>query len=312
MTRTSRTNRSPKSEASFLIAKTDIGYRVVTPFDPSKNYLVRIMNGRLTCNCPDFEAKKADSTYSCKHIAAVVEYDSKRCDASGENDQDAEPSIDPFDEETGEAWGESFHEEQAFEEPAEADAWLPPENPRPESTVICPAAHMMIKRSLSPDGKIDSISIELDYDAELDRADEVKTRAVRALQLQTEIVREYFNSNYSPEPPAKPNIAALAASPIAGIESQLALLRDIGSMNSKWGRRFYINVEVSGKILKLFGTEKQLSAYIAEAGVAVPRSQIIEGKVLNIPCRVITKPSSDGRYLNVEQVFEAERPKRAS
>src|SRR5581483_1865933 len=212
MTSASRNTRSPKPEGSLLVAKTDVGYRVVPPFDPSKNYVVRITSGRLICNCPDFEARKSDTTYSCKHIAAVVEYDSKRLDAQNESEDVTGPSIDPFDEETGEAWGESFYEDQVCEEQTEPEPWSPPENPGPESTVIYPAAHMLIKRSLSPDGKIDSISIELDFPADPCRADELKARAIRALQLQTEIVRNYLESNRPPDPPTKPNIAAMEAS----------------------------------------------------------------------------------------------------
>jgi hypothetical protein len=37
---------------------------------------------------------------------------------------------------------------------------------------------------------------------------------------------------------------------------------------------------------------------------------IEEGIQLNVPCRVITKPSADGKYLDIDQVFPAEEQQR--
>jgi hypothetical protein len=74
-------------------------------------------------------------------------------------------------------------------------------------------------------------------------------------------------------------------------------------MDGKWGRRLFINVEVNGKTLKIFGNHEQLAATVAAAGFA--GVEIEEGTDLNLPCRVTTKPSPDGKYTNVDRVLPA-------
>ncbi|HZS45831.1 MAG TPA: SWIM zinc finger family protein [Blastocatellia bacterium] len=299
------------------VVKTDEGYRVRLPFDPAKSYLVTIDHGRLHCTCSDFQVKRADPNYSCRHIAAVIEFDSEKTEPQGPDDEYdyAETTVE-IDDEATDAW----YEEQAIERDeaeaaAEATEFCPPSKYGPESITVIPRSRMLIKRSLSPDGRIDSVSVELDFPVDPERTDDIKSKAASALELQTTIIREFLDIGPPPAQPVsqKDNGKGLKPVPPAqGPVFQQALLKDIGSTESKWGRRCFINVEVAGKVIKLFGTEKQLSARIADAGYAVPVSQITEGKILNIPCLVTTKPSSDGRYINVEQVFEADRPKKAS
>jgi hypothetical protein len=73
-------------------------------------------------------------------------------------------------------------------------------------------------------------------------------------------------------------------------------------MNTSRGRRLFLTVDVGGKMEKLFGTAAELIRHIAAAGYRAPEP-LQEGTALNIPCLVTTKPSPDGRYHNVEQVF---------
>ena len=82
----------------------------------------------------------------------------------------------------------------------------------------------------------------------------------------------------------------------------------IGGINTKWGRRLYIAVQSNGQTLKFFGSRKQLADAITAAGFPNMAERLDEGKQLNVPCRVVTKPSEDGRYVNVEQVLPAEAP----
>ena len=312
-----RRKRSTSAETNVTtVTKTDDGYRVRFPFDPSTSYLVTINCGRLECSCPNFRSKSTDPTYSCRHIAAVIEYDNQRTEAESTDDALDDISAEYMREEIDEAW----HEQEARERDeaqaaSESEPFCPPTNHVRESIVVIPNARMFIKRSLSPDGRIDSVSVELDFPVDPDHTEEIRAKAASALQLQTEIIQEFL---YTAPPPVQPvsqsgNGRTLrAVLPDHVPLQQSAVMKDIGSADSKWGGRFFINVEVAGRVLKLFGTEKQLSGHIAEAGYAVPVSHITEGKVLNIPCLVTTKPSTDGRYLNVERVFEEERPKRVS
>src|SRR5882762_6137823 len=83
-----RRKRSQPTETDLTtVTKTDDGYRVRFPFDPSTSYLVSINRGRLECSCSNFQSKRADPTYSCRHIAAVIEYDNQRTEAESADDE---------------------------------------------------------------------------------------------------------------------------------------------------------------------------------------------------------------------------------
>jgi len=306
----SRKKRSRQTDINLSVIQTDEGYRVRLPFDPAKSYIVTIVHGRLQCTCSDFQTKKSDPNYSCRHIAAVIEFDNEKTEAQSPDDE-----YDHYDSTVTDDAEEEWHETEAQERDeaqaaAEATPFCPPSKPGGESITVISASRMCIKRSLSPDGRIDSVSVELDIPIDPEAADDIRTKAASALQLQTTIIREFLNIEPSQQPASNQqgNGRGLKALPqTQDPVCQQALLKDIGSTESKWGKRFFINVEAAGRVLKLFGTEKQLSARIADAGFAVPISQITEGRILNIPCLAVTKPSPDGRYLNVEQVFEADR-----
>src|SRR4030095_14256758 len=83
-----------------------------------------------------------------------------------------------------------------------------------------------------------------------------------------------------------------------------AKLLDIGGLDSKSGGRLFITVLVHGQTsTKLFGNPKQLGDQLTAAGFPTQAQQVQEGITLNLPCRVTTKPSTDGKYLNVERVL---------
>src|SRR5581483_3814106 len=191
-----RKKRSTKTNADLSVYKTDEGYRVRLPFDPAKSYLVTIVQGRLQCTCSDFQVKRSDPTYACRHIDAVIEFDNEKTEPSGVEDQydDSEISNNDFDEEAIEAW----HEERALERDeshaaSETQPFKPPTNRDRESMIVTPASRMLIKRSLSPDGRIDSVSVELDFPVDTERPDEIRWKAKSALELQTSIIREFLN-----------------------------------------------------------------------------------------------------------------------
>ena len=77
-------------------------------------------------------------------------------------------------------------------------------------------------------------------------------------------------------------------------------------MNTRWGRRLFINVKVNGETLKLFGAKKQLEEAVTAAGFPELQDRITEGATVAVPCRVTTKASENGKYRNVDRVFPAE------
>jgi hypothetical protein len=284
MTQTQFETRQERAENGALVAsKTDEGCRVYSLHNPGQIYLVRQEGEHWTCTCPDFETHKADVTWRCKHILAVAPWPQTP----------APPAPHP---------------------PAEAPAnalptAAPPEKPpaskgktrQPSEPV--PPALMLIKRSVSPDGRIDSVSVEFSMPVSGQQEEEIKAKAVKTLQLQREIVTSFLKLNGhavatapSPSTPPAPTNGG-NGSPV------FARMLDIGKMNGRWGERLYITFQMDGRRCRLFGSSKQLATHVGSAGYEIDPEGIEEGLRLNLPCRVTTKPSDDGKYVNVEKVF---------
>ena len=155
---------------------------------------------------------------------------------------------------------------------------------------------MLIKRSVSPDGRIDSLSVEFSFPIGKTTSEELKTRAGKILALQAEIAAGFLKGNGN----GKPQRDAETANAVPG------QLLAVASMNGKWGRRLFINVLANGQVLKLFGSEKQLAEAVSAAGFGSVAEHIADGFSLNLPCRVLTRPSLDGKYINIERVLPAQ------
>jgi hypothetical protein len=284
MTQTQFDTRKERAENGALVAsKTDEGFRVYSLHNPGQIYLVRQEGEHWTCTCPDFETHKSDITWRCKHILAVAPWP-----------QTPAPL--------------------APHPPAEAPAHAlppaaPPEKPpaskgkarRPSDPG--PPALMLIKRSVSPDGRIDSVSVEFSMPVSGNKEDEIKAKAVKTLQLQREIVASFLKVNGHTVPAA--SAPGTPPTPTNGGNGSpvFARMLDIGKMNGRWGERLYITFQVDGRRCRLFGSSKQLATHLGSAGYEIDPQGIEEGLRLNLPCRVTTKPSDDGKYLNVEKVF---------
>ena len=276
--------RKERAENSTLVVlKVGDGFRVYSVQNPSRIYLVRQEGERWLCNCPDFEYHKTDTTWRCKHILAVAPWQKAEAVAvpqSG-NGQATELSTPA---------GPNGHADQRSGREA------------PDGT-----AQMLIKRSVSPDGRIDSVSVEFSMPVSEIPSGEIRAKALNTLRLQKEIVADFLRmqneKSVAPPPPApKP--------PEPGSQNgqpAFARMVDIGTMKGKWGDRLYLNVAVNGRTLRLFGSPKQLAEQIQSVGFEIDPEQIAPGLRLNLACRAMTKPSDDGRYVNVEKVLPLAR-----
>ena len=274
---------------TYVIAQTQEGFRVYAPTDPKRAYLVTGSAEQPACTCPDFGLHAADPTWRCKHILAVL--------GQQQAGNGAPAAADPSEAE----------ERRAIQEESRA--------PRKRKAVstngnwATGTGHMLVKRSVSPDGRIDSLSVE--FSAPLDSLpdDAIRDRAQQLIALQSSIVGGFL-SRRGPAPAARPTARP---NPQSGRPSQTAVpggspavpaqLVDVAGMDGKWGRRLFINVQVNGKTLRFFGRREELAAAVAAAGfngVAIE-----EGIALNLPCRVTTKPSPDGKYTNIDRVLPA-------
>lgn len=178
---------------------------------------------------------------------------------------------------------------------------FPPASPEapataPEADEVEPTT-LLLKRSVSPDGRIDSLSVEFCAPVNGVPVDTILARARTMLGLQNDIAGIFLNSksNGRTEPSHDSN-----GNGVAGLPARLI---DIQSVQTKRGRKMCINVEVDGGVSYLFGNRQQLAAAISAAGFPDRAQQIDEGTQLDLPCRAITKPSTDGRYINIDKVL---------
>jgi hypothetical protein len=123
------------------------------------------------------------------------------------------------------------------------------------------------------------------------------------LAIQSEIVDDFLHRPPKPNgqaPNGNGRSAGEAKSPASP-----ARMTGCGGMDGKWGRRLFLTVEQDGKRLRLFGNRKQLGEHITMAGYPDIAHTLAEGTDLDLPCRVITKPSAVGGYINVERLLPA-------
>ncbi len=263
-------NRQARAENEpLVISRTDEGFRVYSPANATRSYVVSGSVQAPSCTCPDFQCHEGDLSWRCKHILAVLS-------------QVGGPESDTY----------ASAERQAIQEESGTTA-DPPTNGS--------AHQMVIKRSVSPDKRIDSLSVEFSCPVGTGASeDKIRSHAVDVLKLQDSIVKSFLCTNGKGAP-------ATTAPQNGGNGAIAARMLNIAGMNTKYGRRLFIAIESDGRSLKFFGSPKLLADAITSAGFPNMAGRIDEGIQLNLPCRIIIKPSPDGRYMDVERVFPADQ-----
>ena len=268
------TDRPVPSE-TLVVAPDAGGFRVYSVARPSECFRVTGTQESAQCTCPEYLKQLGNGpVLPCLHIFAVFPQLAAVANAPAADD------------------GERL----AIQAEAQQEGPTPRTNSQP--------TQMMIKRSVSPDGKIDAVSIEISCVILGRPRHEVVESARRILELQNEIAKGVTR----PVAPV-PAVALTTTRPsngpvVAGRDALPAQLLNVGGMDTKWGRRLFIRVQVKDQVLRFFGSPKQLSDAIRASGTNM-LGAAAEGVELNLPCRVTLEPSADGRYLNVQQVLPA-------
>ncbi len=278
MTREQLQMRTQRAETEpLVISKTEEGFRVYSPMTPGRQYVVTGTAEEPVCTCPDFEFHKEDQEWRCKHILAVFK-------------RSAKPQVPPEPE------NPDTEEERVAIQEEGLGRTEPPSQ-----------LQMVIKRSVSPDHRIDSLSVEFSSPVGDASGEEVRSRAISTLHLQSVIVDAFLEIQGE----AGEGNGRVSTS---HDESVPAKLLGISGMNTRRGRSLFIEVQTNGKTIRLFGSRKELADAIVAAGNPRLAERIEEGARLNLPCRVITKPSENGRYQNIERVLpplDSHQPGRA-
>ena len=271
---TAEVNGAQRADETFVIAKTDEGYRVCSPLEPGRQYVVTGLPDQPQCTCQEFASHDGDPEWLCQHILAVL----KESIAT-------QPAASPSTAAAG---------SRGSSNPPARTAKAAQNGRNGESAV------MLLKRSVSPDGRIDSLSVEFSCPIGKDTPETLKERAAKILALQADIASGFLKTNGNGASAKNGNNGA--ANAVA------AQLLTVASMNGRYGKRLFLNVLVNGQVLKFFGSEKQLAEAVTAAGYVSLADHLTDGFTLNLPCRVVTKPSQDGKYVNIDQVLPAPRP----
>lgn len=289
MTRKELEKRSERSEIEPLVfSRVEGGIKVYSVADPKKFYIVSGTPEAPTCTCPDFEYHAGDPQWRCKHIllasSQLYKLHTERS-GSGSYENEERKAIQEEAQQTPD--GNEKKEKTPHAEPIPTNG----------------TSQMLIKRSVSPDGRIDSLSVEFACPVEKIPVKDIKERALKTLQLQSDIVETFLNGrkhgngkDSRPVPDADGTIPAEFVS--------------IGGMDGKYGRRLFITVKANGQNLRLFGNKKQLEEHLTAVGCAQLAGRIAEGLQINAACRIQTKPSQNGKFTDIVQVLPAERRDR--
>lgn len=279
---TTAIERSDTTPETFIIAKNDERYRVCSPLNPATQFTVTGIPDDPQCTCPDFTHPDRPPDWLCPHILAVLK-------------ETLEMTPNRVTGAPAPAGG------RGSDKPPTRTARRAGNGGNGNGAV------MLLKRSVSPDGHIDSLSVEFSCPVGAVTTATIKQQATAILALQGEITAGFLKTNGNGGTSRVPDNGNDAPNAVS------AQLLSVGSLNGKWGRRLFINVLVNGQTQsKLFGTPQELAGALAAAGypnfagASNPTNlaaQMNEGVQLNLPCRVTTKPSKDGKYVNVDRVL---------
>ena len=148
---------------TWVIAETENGYRIHSPTAGGRPHLVTGIPDAPRCTCPDFEHHENDPEWRCKHLLAVSARYGLR-----DNGVATSAPVTPI------ALGVNSVE------------------PSGANTM------MLLKRSVSPDGRIDSLSVEFSCPVQEDAIQAVARQAELLLELQAEIVEGFLGKNGRP------------------------------------------------------------------------------------------------------------------
>ncbi|MBU6400145.1 MAG: hypothetical protein KGS61_07485 [Verrucomicrobia bacterium] len=263
---------------TLIVVKADDGFRVCSPMSPAKQYAVTGAPEAPLCTCEEFQAHMDDPEFACKHIEAVQDHLRKQNHHDGGN---GEAGVAPTN--------------RVPKVPAApATSKRTRTNGQPDGSR---EAQMLLKRSVSPDGRIDSLSVEFTLPVGSATVSYIKEAAERTLKLQAEIVQGFLGSKAT-----APTSPASAATP-ATTAGEPAQILAVASMDTRKGHSLFLNVLVGKQTVKLFGDQAKLGEAITAAGFPDVAPHIADGMSLNLPCRVVTR--QNGKYLNIERVLPA-------
>ena len=168
---------------------------------------------------------------------------------------------------------------------------------------------LLLKRSVSPDGRIDALSVELSTAVDPRDQDLLLRRGEYLLDLQERLAQTFRlgqadrrpkagkNGHVQRQPDLRPQRHDLPGQPARALS--------VGAIDTRYGRRFFLKMEVDGKQCRFFGSRAKVAKALGDAGYPIEARALYEGLEVGIDCRARTKKSKDGRYTNVVALYRS-------
>ncbi|GMW03103.1 MAG: hypothetical protein AMXMBFR84_42390 [Candidatus Hydrogenedentota bacterium] len=260
-----------KENPVFVVIAVGDGFDVYKPENPDVVHRVTGNPESPECTCADYQWRGSKSGVPCDHIKAVFRYVAP---ANGQREsQESESNRLGSQAEPDTASNGSFEIDGA-------------------------PSLLGLKRSVSLDGRINSLSVEMTLPIQGLTPEMAQRNAAKALRLQEAVARQFLAQGDGHSANGDPGHETGN-----GNGTRPAYLRDIGGMQTRNGWRYIVNVEIDGQTYKLFGTRRQVSDQLRNAGHARFSDQVNKGTRLNVPCRAVLESSEDGRYVNVVELL---------
>ena len=277
--KTVRTDRTKSRVAeTFVIAKTEHGFRVCSPLTPAKQFIVTGIPDNPECTCENFVHPERPPDWQCEHILVVL----NQPNGTGPMLQNETSRVESVNG-------------NGTAEPPKNGRKRGPNGKNGKGSI------MLLKRSVSPDGRIDSLSIEFSSPLGSMSDEEIIVHAGKTIAVQTAIAGGFLTANGSNGNGKSSHQNGETAVPNDAVAARMV---GVSKINSRFGARPVLNVQVGAEVLKLFGSMKQLAEAVKAAGYDAVAQKLVEGMKFDLPCRVVTKPN--GEYVNVDRVYPPE------
>ncbi len=249
---------------TFVIAREGDEFRMYAPGNPAEVSTVRISDKDTVCTCTEFIEKGGDPEFRCKHILAIQKI----------------PNAPPIP--------------SAVRVPSHA--------PEPQTRVSSGngARRMLLKRSCSPDGRIDSLSVEFSLPVGSESDTALVEAANAALAIQSVIIAGFLGKESNGNGKDK-------TEGVAGNSLKPAKIVAYGFRPTRWGQRSALIFDVNGERLTVFGSRDRIGQVLGFAGYPGVAGDLSSPFETNLSCQVTVKKSEDGKYLNVDRVYPAEK-----
>lgn len=173
-------------------------------------------------------------------------------------------------------------------------------NQMPERSSDASPATMSLRRSISPDGKIDSLSIEFTSPVDHTSFADIVARALSMLKLQSVVTTEFLVSKKAGRTTENQN----------GHSSQVlvanARMLRIGEVATKRDRPLFLEFFLEDHGARLFGTPDELAQAVADAGYSYAPQDICDGLKLDVDCQVLVKPARNPLYTEILKILPCE------